>query len=459
MKRSSFFSFLPVSAFLSFFATLYAQPPDSLWSHTYGEIGYGLGYEICQYVEQTSDGGYILAGKVQNVYCTHGYDIWLVRTDAEGNILWHRTYGNYWNDDDCCFIHQTADSGFVFAGTIHNSQGKRVFWLCKTGASGDSVWSHTFSVGDSECRAAAQTRDGGYVSVGRTVLPSCCDWDGWMVKTAANGDSLWSCAFPGVSDWWDFWNSVTETSEGGYILAGQTASWGAGLYDFWLAKTDENGNTLWSRTFGEGECDRCTAVLETPDGGYLLAGNTDSFAHDWNTSSVWLIRIDENGDSLWSRRLDGPYYPEQGVDWDWCTSLIRTLDGGYVFGGETKGHTWYKDFWLMKVNENGDSLWNCTFGGDATDGCTCLRQTTDGGFILAGNTESFGAGLYDFWLVKTGPELSVERREKSLLDEYALHQNWPNPFNPQTTIAFDVKQAGQVRLIVFNLLGHGSRLF
>ena len=124
MKSTPFSPFLPALILLLIFVTLHAQPPDSLWSHAYGEICYGLGYEICQYVAQTSDGGYILAGKVQNWYCTHGYDIWLVRTDAEGNLLWHHTYDNYWNDEDCCFIHQTTDSGFVFAGMVHNSLGR-----------------------------------------------------------------------------------------------------------------------------------------------------------------------------------------------------------------------------------------------------------------------------------------------------------------------------------------------
>ena len=141
------------------------------------------------------------------------------------------------------------------------------------------------------------------------------------------------------------------------------------------------------------------------------------------------------------------------MDWDWCTSFIRTFDGNYIIGGYTKGHTWYSDFWLLKVSENGDSLWSCTFGGDAAERCMCVRQAADGGFVMAGTTESFGRGLTDFWLVKTESELLAKRHENPLPDEYALHQNWPNPFNPKTTIKFDVKKGGQVQLKVYNLLG------
>jgi hypothetical protein len=139
----------------------------------------------------------------------------------------------------------------------------------------------------------------------------------------AQPDSLWSRTYGG--DHHDGCNSLVQTANGGFALAGSTSSFGTGG-DFWLVRTDANGDSLWSRTYGGQDYDYCNSLLQTADGGFALAGVTESFGagdHDF-----WMVRTDENGDSLWSRTYEGQ-------DWDECQSLIQTADGGFALAGET----------------------------------------------------------------------------------------------------------------------------
>jgi hypothetical protein len=161
----------------------------------------------------------------------------------------------------------------------------------------------------------------------------------------------------------------------------------------------------------------------------------------------YIINTNSLGDVNWSRTFGG-------VNNDMAYSILQTTDGGFVAAGETEsfGAGEY-DFWMIKMNAEGDSLWSRTFGGSNDDRCYSIQQTSDGGFILAGETVSFGSGSSDFWLVKTGPELAAESREELLPEEYALHQNYPNPFNPSTRISYELTRTRHVALTVYDVLG------
>jgi len=308
----------------------------------------------------------------------------------------------------------------------------------------DSLWSRTFGGSGSDgCSSVQQTTDGGYILGGETTSYGAGGSDFWLVKVDADGDSPWSRTFGGSDD--DVCFSVQKTTDGGYILGGMTMSYGAGECDFWLVKTDANGDSLWSRTFGGSSNDICWSVQQTTDGGYILAGYTWSYgAGYWD---FWLIRTDANGDSLWSRTFGGS-------DYDACSSVQQTTDGGYILGGGTNSYgAGGLDFYLVKTDAGGTQLWDTTFGGSSDDVCLSVQQTPGGGYILGGYTGSYGAGSEDFWLVKTGPELATEPIMNPLPAEYVLHQNYPNPFNPSTRISFDLTRANHVSLKVFDLLG------
>lgn len=365
--------------------------PDSLWSRTYG----GTGSDGCNAVVQTSDGGYAMAG-LSPSFGAGDIDFWLVKTDSLGDSLWSRTYGGEGEPDGGLALEYTVDGGFVMAGyTDSYGAGGRDMWLLKVDANGDSVWSQTFGGSTFDyCWTMTQTSDGGFALAGNTDSYGAGDKDIWLVKTDASGDSLWSHTYGGSGYEGAF--EVQQTSDGGYILAGYTPSFGAGGRDAWLVKTDANGDSLWSQTYGGSAEERGWSVQQTADGGYILAGTTTSFGA--GDDDLWLIKTDANGDSLWSRTFGGERL-------DKCNEVRVASNGGYVLAGRTESYgAGSSDIWLLRTDAYGDSVWSRTFGGPRRESCNDLLGTSDGGFILGGQTESFGVGEYDFWLLRTGPD-------------------------------------------------------
>ena len=199
--------------------------------------------------------------------------------------------------------------------------------------------------------------------------------------------------------------SVQQTSDGGYILAGMTHSYGAGENDFWLVKTDSAGNEQWNTTFGGIGVDAAHSVQQTSDGGYILAGMTYSYGYDDDGigGNFWLVKTDSEGNKEWDRTFGGS-------SGDFAHSVQQTSDGGYILAGVTYsyGESGGCDFWLVKTDSEGNKEWDKTFGGSECDGARSVQQTSDGGYILAGGTHSYGAGSGDFWLVKTDSDGTKE---------------------------------------------------
>lgn len=421
-------------------AAAFAQPPDSLWSHRYG----GRYWDVCYSVQQTMDEGYILGGGTEiDPFAQPFLDFLLVKTNPNGAQLWNHSYGPC-GFDICKSVQQTLDGGYILAGLGNPLYEYGNFLVLKTDTSGQTIWCRGYGGASAdECNCVRQTIDGGYILAGTTYSFGAGVWDFWMVKTDVNGNSLWSHTFGGGYE--DQCNCVQQTWDGGYILAGWTESFGAGGFDFWLVRTNSNGDSLWSRTFGGTDDDRCYSVEQTSDGGYILGGFTRSFGA--GDSDFWLVRTNANGDSVWSRTFGGNSSDE-------CHCLRQTSDGKYALAGWTSsfGAGEY-DFWLVKVDTDGDSLWSRTFGGRFREYCYSFEQTWDGGYVLAGSTESFGASDDDFWLVKTGPDLASEQISVSVPAQYALYPNYPNPFNPSTRIAYDLARTSNVTLTAFDLLG------
>ncbi len=209
--------------------------------------------------------------------------------------------------------------------------------------------------------------------------------------------SGWMRVFGG--EYFDVGYSVEQTTDGGYIVAGETNSFGAGHFDVWLFKTDSDGKQIWNRTFGGKDYDYGYSVQQTSDGGYIIAGETESFGHGNYDYDGWLIKTDSNGDEIWNKTLGGVYT-------DSIRSVQQTSDGGYILVGRTVmpyGMNFSQDVWLIKTDSNGEVEWNQTFGGTNHGSGLAVQQTTDGGYIITGTTDSQSIGKYDFdmFLIKT----------------------------------------------------------
>jgi len=381
LRRKLFLSSILVFVLLVFGFVVSVEASSAGWSRTYG----GEDVDSAESVIQTSDGGYAIVGRTESF----GADLssfWLVKTDKFGNMEWRRAYG-----------------------------GK------------SEVAYHL-----------VETDGGGYAIVGQTQAFGAGFVDIWFVKTDAYGNMEWNKTYGGTDG--DSGRSLLVTSDGGYVIAGHTVSFGAGNSDFWLIKTDEFGNMEWNRTYGDGAA---RALVETSDGGFALAGGallvkTDAYGNmEWNQTydgsirylvatpdggyaiagtkndDFWLVKTDEYGNMEWSQTYGG-----EGDDY--ANSLVETSDGGFAIAGTRDLVISYLltreegNFLLVKTDAYGNMEWNRTYGGAGYDYANSLVETSDGGYAIAGETGSFGAGNYDAWLVKT--------------DEYGIIPEWYPPY-------------------------------
>jgi hypothetical protein len=257
------------------------------FARTYG----GTSYEHAYSVQQTSDGGYIVAG-FTNSFGAGGWDAFLIKTDAYGNVQWTKTYGG-WNQDEARSVQQTSDGGYIVAGYTHSfGAGAKDFFLIKTDAFGNVQWAKTYGGGSHDyAYSVQQTSDGGYIVAGETYSFGAGYYDIFLIKTDANGNIIWAKTYGGTGNDWAY--SLQQISGGGYILAGLTNSFGAGGSDIFLINTDANGNIIWAKTYGGTGNDWAYSLQQISDGGYILAGLTNSFgAGDYD---IFLIKTDANG--------------------------------------------------------------------------------------------------------------------------------------------------------------------
>jgi len=267
--------------------------------------------------------------------------------------------------------------------------------------------------------------------------------DFWLIRTNGEGDSLWSRTFGGENIIGNC-SSLIKTTDRGFALAGSTG------YDynqnFTIIRTSERGVMLWSNSFGGGEYDYSRSLIQTMDGGFAMAGETNSFGAGSN--DIWIIRTDADGDSIWSITLGGDGN-------EYAFSLIQSINGGFVLTGTTNSFgVNYTDFWLVRISEEGDSLWSQTFDGRGMETECALVQCTDGGFALAGSTMSYGSYNHDAMLVKTTPDpVSVKDPSHSIPSTLLLAPAYPNPFNSTTTIPYTLPRPGWTSMDVMDLNG------
>lgn len=353
------------------------------WSVTFGGSNDDRGAAVAE----VSDGGFAVAGATKSY--GGGTSAYLVRLDSAGAEVWHRIYDE--SEEDLLYdVEQTAGGGFVLAGSTC-VDGKPALWVMKTDNTGAETWDFKFNgVGWSKASSVMQVADGGYVVTG-WINSADSNLDVLLVKLSSAGSMEWSKTYGGTGA--DQGHCVIQTYDGGFVIAGETYSLGAGSSDVYLLKVndDTNKTVAWQRVFGGTGVDVGYSVQETADQGFIIGGTTYTKTSDYD---MWLIKTDKQGLKQWDKTFGGT-----GCDKGYST--VQTWDGGYILVGETSSlGSGGADAWLIKTDSAGNQKWAEVFGGLGKDIGWQVRQTFDRGYIIAGETSSFGGGDADIWAIK-----------------------------------------------------------
>ncbi len=441
---------LTVQIILSLSYIAFAQAPNIDWQNTIG----GSENDFLHSIQQTADDGYILGGTSESPNDGEKTDdsigeddYWVIKLNSNGEIQWQNTIGGS-EDDNFRSIQQTKDGGYIMGGysespadndKSEDSQGYNDYWVVKLDENGDYVWDKT--IGGSEedrLEIIQQTADGGYILGGYSDSDADGDkdddhkgsYDYWIVKLSSNGQKIeWQNTIGGGST--DRLHSIQQTADKGFILGGYSASdisddkseANQGSYDYWVVKLDENGDYVWDKTFGGSDSDKLRSIQQTDDLGYILGGYSysdksgDKTDDSWGENDYWVVKIDKDGDYEWDKTIGGS-------DKDYLYSIQQTKDGGYILGGysespddgdKTEANQGWYDYWVVKLYPDGSIYWDKTIGGSRDDELYLFQQTTDGGYILGGSSDSpddgnkteVRQGEFDYWVMKLTPDVAL----------------------------------------------------
>jgi hypothetical protein len=409
----------------------------------------GINTDVSANVQQTTDGGYIISGYSASsangdVSGTNhgGYDYWIVKLDALGNIVWNKLLGGS-SSDFANYIQQTTDGGYIISGYSASSANGDVsgtnhggddYWIVKLDALGNIVWNKLLggSSGD-YARYIQQTSDGGYIISGYSYSSANGDVSGtnhgnlgtsdyWIVKLDALGNIVWNKLLGGSGN--DLASNIQQTSDGGYIISGYSSSsangdvsgTNLGYSDYWIVKLDALGNIVWNKLLGGSSFENPSNIQQTSDGGYIISGYSSSSANgdvsgtNHGGDDYWIVKLDALGNIVWNKLLGGSGN-------DLASNIQQTTDGGYIISGTSAssangdvsgtnhGGT---DYWIVKLDALGNIVWNKLLGGSSFENPSNIQQTSDGGYIISGYSYSSANGdvsgtnhgTSDYWIVK-----------------------------------------------------------
>lgn len=440
-----------MKATLTFFALLtcvfsvFAQDPSIIWQKTIG----GSNSDVLTAFESTSDGGYILGGYSssnisgdKNQNSNGGIDIWIVKVDASGNILWQKTIGGSGNDS-LLSLKQTSDGGYIIgAGSnsnisgdkTENSRGGLDYWILKLNSSGDIIWQKTYGGAQPEFDTyVVETSDGGYFVSGYSdsdvsgdkTDPSNGQRDFWALKLSSTGVIVWQNSIGGSLI--DRALIGLQTTDGGFAMGGFSTSSisgdktenSQGLSDYWIVKLDSSGNIQWDKTFGGSESDLMRNMLQSLDGGYLIGGYSKSNKSGNKTEDsqgdfdYWVLKLDNAGSIIWQQTIGG-----SGIDY--LRDVKQITNGNYLIAGysesnisgnKTENSNGIYDYWLVQLNSSGSIISQNTIGGSGDESGPYILPTIDGNFVVACSSDSNisgdktenSKGLEDYWIFKNTP--------------------------------------------------------
>jgi hypothetical protein len=363
-----------------------AQPPIPLWAHTYGGTGLEKGYAV----KELPDGGFIFSGETQS-FGAGSYDVYLVRTDANGDTLWTRAYGgaSYEFGYGVCLA---PEGGFLAVGvTTSFGAGGRDGLAVRVDADGNLLWMQSYGGASQDAiMDVYRVSEDTYVLTGTSYSLGPGTAGMWVLMIDDDGQVIWEQSHGG--DGADTGWRVLQTSDGGFIVGGFTTSFGAGSKDLWLVKLDSEGGYVWDHTYGGTGDDRGYGLAIVPGGGYLLTGYTDSFGA--GGTDIYLVMADDEGLPSWTRTYGGPGN-EIGY------AVITPCGGGILLAGSTTSIApGDVNTYVIHTDTFGDTLWTTTYAVAGDDWAEALLQTQDGGFALGGSADPGSLGNRDLYLVR-----------------------------------------------------------
>jgi uncharacterized delta-60 repeat protein len=363
-----------------------AEAPKVLWDKTFG----GAKAELARAVATLPNGGIIVAGETESKGAGWN-DAWIIRLDSDGNRLWDKTFGTAkWDTAEA--IATLPDGGVAIAGNTNSKgAGKSDIWVIRLDSDGNIVWDKTFGGGGSEfSRAIATLPGGGLIVAGSTDSKGAGKSDVWVIRLDANGDMLWDKTFGGAAS--DTASDITVLPDGGIAVAGNTKSKGAGEDDVWVIRLDADGDTLWDKTVGSANIDIANAIEPVTGGGFTVVGRTSAKAP--GKFDALVVRLDAKGNRLWAKILGG-------AEWDTANAITTFSDGGSIVAGNTESKgAGGSDVWVIRLDSDGNILWDKTFGGASGDFSSAMTTFPGGGILLVGSTHSKGAGKSDIWVLR-----------------------------------------------------------
>ncbi|CAI8305556.1 MAG: Uncharacterised protein [Polaribacter sp. SA4-10] len=378
--------------------------------------------DVANAVVKTLDGGAVVLGYTQSINgnitdkTTENFDFWVLKLDAESNIQWSKTFGGT-NDDRGNDIIQTNDGGYAILGystssdqDVSENAGSQDFWMIKLNANGSISWSKTFGyTGADFGTTLLQTADNSYLITGVLDVTASggqgnsqrhAGGDIWAIKLSENGELQWSKYFGG--SFTDAPFGVVETEDHNFIIAGSSDSGDVdisnnnGSYDFWVLKIASNGSLLWERSFGGSEIDEGRAITTTNDGNFIIVGDTRSADKDVSNNNgaadVWIIKMNTDGNLIWEKTIGG-------TSFDVARSVSKTQDGGFIISGSSRSldnsftNQGQNDALLLKIDSEGNGVWKQTIGGAEIDFFYDAVQFNDASIIAVGETNSSNGDL------------------------------------------------------------------
>ncbi|MBC8278034.1 MAG: T9SS type A sorting domain-containing protein [FCB group bacterium] len=405
---------------------VYAQPPDSLWSRTFGTTG----DDVCLSIYPTSDDGYILFGNYEHLGATYAIDYGMFKINQDGDSLWSSLFSV---TDNILYLDftPTSDGGIILSGTANVPYEIICMGdMRKIDSLGNHEWWRGYGNGYF-LRGLKEDYDG-LIVTGYGFDYVLNDKCFWLLKTDFSGNFEWERFYNTEHD--DVFCNVVVTEDRDYVLAGFIAN------DIVLMKTDCNGDSLWSKTYPFYNNNFNVGLELDEEGNYII--------HAIAGSLLKVIKVDSNGDSIWCRQFNNlfcSYYHEARL----------AEDGGLIIAGSIDNPLTEHDFALMKIDSNGDSLWTQTYGGMEYERCYCMSTSSDEGFLLGGRIWNEETEEPDFLLIKTGPDNSGinNNPHPGFPDSFELYNVYPNPFNSECVITFATWQTSKISISVYDLIG------